>query len=82
MNAYAGPVWSIVLAGRRVEFPATIDTIRAGLSGERASAFDEAVDRTPAKHLLHLLVDFALPERPRRRTRRRSPGCAPGTSPE
>lgn len=57
----AGPVWSIPLAGGRVEIPSSIDSIRAHLTGKRLAAFDAAVADTPAKHLLYVLLDHSLP---------------------
>ncbi|MFJ4774003.1 hypothetical protein ACIP88_33665 [Streptomyces uncialis] len=56
----AGPVWSVLLAGERVEIPASIDGVRARLDGQRLAAFDAAVDRTPAKHLVYVLLEHAL----------------------
>ncbi|MEO3976888.1 hypothetical protein [Streptomyces sp. CAU 1734] len=57
----AGPAWSIPLAGGRTEVPASIDGVRALLTGKRLDAFDTAVADTPAKHLLYVVLDHALP---------------------
>ncbi|MFD7552198.1 hypothetical protein [Streptomyces sp. NPDC059816] len=57
----AGPVWSIPLAGKRAEIPASIDGVRARLDGKRLAAFDAVVDQTPAKHLVYVLLEHVLP---------------------
>jgi hypothetical protein len=57
----AGPVWSIPLAGERVEIPASISGVRARLSEQRLTDFDAAVGSTPAKLLLYILLEHALP---------------------
>ncbi|MFI1868850.1 hypothetical protein [Streptomyces jumonjinensis] len=57
----AGAVWSIPLAGRRAEIPATIDGVRALLTGQRLDGFDAAVADTPAKHIRYVPLEHALP---------------------
>ncbi|MFI5616582.1 hypothetical protein [Streptomyces sp. NPDC051567] len=55
-------MWSVEHTGRPpVEFPATIDTIRAGLSGERLAEFRQETGRTPGHELAVLLFRWSYP---------------------
>ncbi|MFI2210243.1 hypothetical protein [Streptomyces sp. NPDC020141] len=62
MTEYRGPVWSIPLAGRRVEIPSSLGGVRAGLAAERAAEFDAEAVRTPGASLVYVILDWALPE--------------------
>ncbi|MFD8937660.1 hypothetical protein ACFV0R_20800 [Streptomyces sp. NPDC059578] len=44
-----------------MEVPSSIGGVRATLAPERAAEFDAVVARTPAKHLVYVILDWALP---------------------
>lgn len=54
-------MWSIPLAQARVEVPSSVGGVRAALEPERAAEFDSVVAGTPAKHLVYVILDWALP---------------------
>ncbi|MFE3017735.1 hypothetical protein [Streptomyces sp. NPDC059256] len=61
MTVCTGPVWSIPLAGGRVEVPSSIEGVRAVVESGRLAEFDAEIARTPAKHLVYVILGWALP---------------------
>ncbi|QDY76956.1 hypothetical protein [Streptomyces qinzhouensis] len=44
-----------------MEVPSSIAGVRAALEPDRAAEFDAVVARTPAKHLVYVILDWTLP---------------------
>ncbi|GGZ15221.1 hypothetical protein GCM10010387_04400 [Streptomyces inusitatus] len=61
MTAYREPVWSVPLAGRRIEIPSSLRGVRAALEEARAAEFDAEAMRTPGASLVYTVLDWALP---------------------
>ncbi|WP_405645350.1 hypothetical protein [Streptomyces uncialis] len=61
MTTRNGPVWSVPLDGGRIEIPSSIEGVRAALEARGLAEFDAEIARTPAKHLVYVILGWALP---------------------
>ncbi|MEU0685979.1 hypothetical protein [Streptomyces uncialis] len=61
MTTRNGPVWSVPLDGGRIEIPSSIEGVRAALEARELAEFDAEIARTPAKHLVYVILGWALP---------------------
>ncbi|GAA2254007.1 hypothetical protein GCM10010232_48650 [Streptomyces amakusaensis] len=55
------PFWSLPLAGGSVRVPSAPAGIRARLSPEGLSAFEDRLARTPGQHLVFVVLEAAVP---------------------
>ncbi|WP_187337563.1 MULTISPECIES: hypothetical protein [unclassified Streptomyces] len=61
MTTRNGPVWSVPLDGGRIEIPSSIEGVRAALDARELAEFEAEIARTPAKHLVYVILGWALP---------------------